>query len=168
MSGKSLASDASAMTRPRRPSSSSTHRYPRSARLNELLREVLAEELNLIDDERLLWVSITQVDVDSEMNHGTVYFDSMRGPEGDAEVDVLWAHFEGAPHAAERAEPSGCGLEVRGRPQRRTTDLTGLIRMWAAASERARTWIRSSTVRQRLIGRENGQVVGIGEQPESE
>ena len=86
MSGKSLASDASAMTRPRRPSSSSTHRYPRSARLNELLREVLAEELNLIDDERLLWVSITQVDVDSEMNHGTVYFDSMRGPEGDAEI----------------------------------------------------------------------------------
>jgi ribosome-binding factor A len=73
------------MTRPRRPSTS-THRYPRSARLNELLREVLAEELNLIDDERLEWVSITQVDVDSEMNHGTVYFDSMRGPDGDADI----------------------------------------------------------------------------------
>jgi ribosome-binding factor A len=42
--------------------------------------------LNLLDDERLEWVSITQVDVDSEMNHGTVYFDSMRGPEGDADI----------------------------------------------------------------------------------
>lgn len=82
------------MTRPRRPSHSShsTHRYPRSARLNELLREVLAEELNLIDDERLEWVSITQIDVDSEMNHATVFFDSMRGPDGDA--DILEAFAE--------------------------------------------------------------------------
>jgi ribosome-binding factor A len=74
------------MTRPRRPATSSTHRYPRSARLNELLREVLAEELDRIDDERLEWVSITQIDVDSEMNHATVFFDSMRGAAGDAEI----------------------------------------------------------------------------------
>ena len=73
------------MTRPRRPATS-THRYPRSARLNELLREVLAEELNLMDDERLELVSITQIDVDSEMNHAVVYFDSMRGQEGDDEI----------------------------------------------------------------------------------
>ena len=73
------------MTRPRRPANSA-HRYPRSARLNELLREVLAEELNLMDDERLELVSITQIDVDSEMNHAVVYFDSMRGPEGDDEI----------------------------------------------------------------------------------
>lgn len=73
------------MSRQRRPSSSS-HRYPRSARLNELLREVLAEELTLIDDERLELVSITQIDVDSEMNHATVYFDSLRGADGDEEI----------------------------------------------------------------------------------
>jgi ribosome-binding factor A len=51
-----------------------------------LLREVLAEEVAQIDDERLEWVSITQIDVDSEMNHATVYFDSMRGPDGDEEI----------------------------------------------------------------------------------
>ena len=73
------------MTRPRRPSNN-THRYPRSARLNELLREVLAEEVALIDDDRLDLVSITQIDVDSEMNHATVYFDSLRGAEGDTEI----------------------------------------------------------------------------------
>lgn len=73
------------MSRQRRPSSSS-HRYPRSARLNELLREVLAEELTLIDDERLELVTITQIDVDSEMNHATVFFDSLRGPDGDNEI----------------------------------------------------------------------------------
>lgn len=73
------------MSRQRRPTSGS-HRYPRSARLNELLREVLAEELTLIDDERLELVSITQIDVDSEMNHATVYFDSLRGADGDEEI----------------------------------------------------------------------------------
>jgi len=80
------------MSRQRRPSNSS-HRYPRSARLNELLREVLAEELTLIDDERLELVSITQIDVDSEMNHATVYFDSLRGPDGDDEIlEALLEH----------------------------------------------------------------------------
>ena len=43
------------------------HRYPRSARLNETLREVIAEELVRIDDDRLAFVTVTQIDVDS--NH---------------------------------------------------------------------------------------------------
>ena len=47
---------------------------------------MLAEELAQIDDERLEWVSITQIDVDSEMNHAVVYFDSMRGPDGDDDI----------------------------------------------------------------------------------
>ena len=51
-----------------------------------MLREVLAEELAQIDDDRLEWVSITQIDVDSEMNHAVVFFDSMRGPDGDADI----------------------------------------------------------------------------------
>jgi ribosome-binding factor A len=59
-------------------------RAERSARLSETLREVIAEELAKLDDERLSLVTITSVDVDSEMNHGTVYFDSLRGVEGDA------------------------------------------------------------------------------------
>lgn len=80
------------MTRPRRPSSN-THRYPRSARLNELLREVLADELAQIDDDRLEWVSITQIDVDSEMNHATVFFDSMRGADGDSEIGEAFAEY---------------------------------------------------------------------------
>ena len=42
------------------------HRYPRSARLNETLREVIAEELVRIDDERLAFVTVTQIDVDNE------------------------------------------------------------------------------------------------------
>ena len=79
------------MTRPSARSSKSrtpsrnatTHAYPRSARLGETLREVLADELVRIDDERLEFVTITRVDVDPEMNRGIVHFDSLSGEDGD-------------------------------------------------------------------------------------
>jgi ribosome-binding factor A len=74
------------MSRPRRSPAPSTHRYPRTARLNESLREVIAEELTRIDDERLDLVTITAIDVDAEMNRAIVFFDSLRGEEGDAEI----------------------------------------------------------------------------------
>ena len=63
-----------------------THRYPRTARLNESLREVIADELIRIDDERLAMVAITSIDVDPEMNRAIVYFDSLLGEEGDDEI----------------------------------------------------------------------------------
>jgi ribosome-binding factor A len=65
---------------------SGAHRYPRSARVSETIREILADELVLIGDERLELVSITKVDVDNELNRGIVYFDSLAGTEGDAEI----------------------------------------------------------------------------------
>jgi ribosome-binding factor A len=74
------------MSRPRRAAAPTQHRYPRTARLNESLREVLAEELTRIDDERLDMVTITSIDVDAEMNRAIVYFDSLLGEDGDAEI----------------------------------------------------------------------------------
>jgi len=69
------------------------HRYPRSARLNETLREVIAEELVKIDDERLEFVTVTAIDVDNEMNRAYVYFDSLAGEDGDAALlEALEAH----------------------------------------------------------------------------
>jgi ribosome-binding factor A len=50
------------------------------------LREVIAEELVKIDDERLDLVTVTAIDVDPEMNRAIVYFDSMFGEEGDEGV----------------------------------------------------------------------------------
>jgi ribosome-binding factor A len=76
-----------------RRSSSSGPRYPRSARLGETLREVIAEELVKIDDERLEFVTVTAIDVDNEMNRAIVYFDSLAGEEGDAPIrEVLEEH----------------------------------------------------------------------------
>ena len=74
------------MTRPRRTAAPSQHRYPRTARLNESLREVIAEALTRIDDERLDMVTITSIDVDPEMNRAIVYFDSLLGEDGDADI----------------------------------------------------------------------------------
>ena len=73
--------------------SSSGPRYPRSARLGETLREVIAEELVKIDDERLAFVTVTAIDVDNEMNRAIVYFDSLDGEDGDATIrEVLEEH----------------------------------------------------------------------------
>jgi ribosome-binding factor A len=76
------------MNRPRRGRrpSTSARPVPRTARLNELLRQIVAEELERIDDERLELVTITNVDVDRELNRAIVLFDSMRGPEGDGVI----------------------------------------------------------------------------------
>ena len=81
------------MTKPRRTAAPSTHRYPRTARLNESLREVIAEELIRIDDERLSLVTITAIDVDSEMNRATVFYDSLVGEDGDEEIVEALAQY---------------------------------------------------------------------------
>ena len=73
----------------RRPKPSRTdtrRRFARTARLSETLREVIADELNKIDDYRLGFVTITSVDVDSEMNRGIVYYDSIQGADGDEQI----------------------------------------------------------------------------------
>ena len=62
------------------------HRYPRSARVGETLREIIAEELVRIDDERLEFVTVTGIEVDNELNRARVFFDSLAGEEGDDEI----------------------------------------------------------------------------------
>ena len=69
------------------------HSYSRADRLSVSVQEVVADELVRIDDERLEFVTITRVDVDTEMNRGIVYFDSLTGEEGDgAIIDALNEH----------------------------------------------------------------------------
>ncbi len=77
----------------RQPKGGSSHGYPRTARLSEVLREVIGDELTRIDDERLDLVTITAIDVDPEMNRAIVYFDSMFGEEGDEGVIMALNEF---------------------------------------------------------------------------
>lgn len=62
------------------------HSYPRAARISETVREVIADELVRIDDDRLMLVTVTSVEVDAEMNRGIVYYDSLQGVEGDEQI----------------------------------------------------------------------------------
>ncbi|MEO6571108.1 MAG: 30S ribosome-binding factor RbfA [Ilumatobacteraceae bacterium] len=69
------------------------HRYPRSARVGETLREIIAEELVRIDDDRLEFVTVTGIEVDNELNRAHVYFDSLAGEDGDdGIIEGLNAH----------------------------------------------------------------------------
>jgi ribosome-binding factor A len=61
-------------------------KYSRSARVGSTLQEIIAEELVLIDDERLSFVSVTGIDVDPELNRAIVFFDSLAGEEADEEI----------------------------------------------------------------------------------
>ena len=60
--------------------------YPRTARLNRLVQEILGDALERIDDPRLELVTVTDVVVDPDMRHAKVFYDSLQGEEGDAEV----------------------------------------------------------------------------------
>lgn len=62
--------------------------YPRTARLNQLFQEILAEELERIDDERLELVTVMSVDVDADLHRAIVYVDSLGGEDDDEQVLV--------------------------------------------------------------------------------
>ena len=65
--------------------------YPRTARLNELCQQIVADELRLIDDERLELVTITFTRVDRDMSRALVLFTALGEDEADAK-EALEAH----------------------------------------------------------------------------
>jgi ribosome-binding factor A len=68
----------------RRTTGRSTARsYPRTARLNELLREIVADELERIDDDRLMLLTVVSVSVEADLRRAAVFYDNLEGPEGD-------------------------------------------------------------------------------------
>jgi ribosome-binding factor A len=60
-------------------SSGSHHPYPRSARVNQILREVISDELMRITDvdERLGLLTVTGVETTPDMRQAMVFFDSL-------------------------------------------------------------------------------------------
>lgn len=62
----------------------SQRQYPRTARVGELVREILGDELERIDDDRLELVTVTHVQVDPDLRHALVEFSSLGEREDDA------------------------------------------------------------------------------------
>lgn len=61
-------------------------RYPRIARVNELVREVLAEELERLGDPSLGFLTVTGVDVTGDLRQATVYYSVLGSSEAHEEA----------------------------------------------------------------------------------
>ena len=100
-------------------------KYPRTARVNEVMLEVLADELERMSDPRLELVTLTGVDVTRELAYATVYYSTLAAaaasePEGVAERagDALTAatpHLRGFPLTL-RKTPGSKFIRAAGRP----------------------------------------------------
>lgn len=62
------------------------NRYPRTARVNELVREVLADQLERMSDPRLGITTITGVEVTGDLRHATVYYTVLGNDEQHAKT----------------------------------------------------------------------------------
>jgi ribosome-binding factor A len=65
-----------------------SHRYPRTARINHVIQEVVADELERIDDDRLGLLTVTGVQVDPDLRHAVVWLSSL----SSAGEEVLGKH----------------------------------------------------------------------------
>ena len=68
------------------------HNYERTDRVAGLVREIVATELERIDDERLFLLSVTGVDVDRELARAIVWFDVLNEEDLPEVVIALEEH----------------------------------------------------------------------------
>ena len=77
----------------RPPHRGGTRSYPRTARINEVMREVIADELERIGDERLGLLTITGISVDPDLLHATVWVSALTVHGGvEAVSEALGEH----------------------------------------------------------------------------
>jgi ribosome-binding factor A len=87
-----------------------TKRYPRTARLNEVVQEVVASELERLSDPRLEMVTITGVEVKNDLSTATVFYSALNSNSDDAAKALAKA----APHLR---GVLGKGMRVRQVPE---------------------------------------------------
>lgn len=66
-----------------RRSSGTARDYPRTARLNQLLQEIVAEEIERLDDERLGFFTVVGVEVDPDLRHAVVWYTALGSGDDD-------------------------------------------------------------------------------------
>lgn len=77
------------MTKRQRNSRSASKRhYPRTARLNALLQQIVADYFERVDDEDLGFMTITGVDVDNDLNVAQIFI-SVLGDDPSEEGDAI-------------------------------------------------------------------------------
>jgi ribosome-binding factor A len=67
----------------------SARQYPRTARLNHLVHEIVAEEVERLDDERLGFITVVGVEVEPDMRRAIVWYTTL--DDRDTDDDLLEA-----------------------------------------------------------------------------
>ncbi len=67
-------------------------KYDRTDRVSGLVREIVASEIERIDDQRLFLLSVTGVDVDRELAHATVWFHVSEDDDLEDITEALEVH----------------------------------------------------------------------------
>ncbi|MBN2622716.1 MAG: 30S ribosome-binding factor RbfA [Acidimicrobiales bacterium] len=70
-------------------SSGTARHYPRTARLNHLIQEIVAEEIELLDDDRLGFLTVVGVEVEPDLRRAVVWYTTL--DESEAGTDVVEA-----------------------------------------------------------------------------
>jgi ribosome-binding factor A len=63
--------------------------FPRTARLNHLVQEIVAEEIELLDDDRLGLFTVVAVDVEPDLRRATVFYTSLSAATSPVENDEV-------------------------------------------------------------------------------
>src|SRR3712207_1752556 len=82
---------AKAARHARRRDIPSSRPYARMARVNELCHQIVAEEIERLDDERLDLVTVTHVAIDPDLRRGVIDITALGGDDAAA-VEVLEEH----------------------------------------------------------------------------
>lgn len=114
------------------------HRYPRTARVNEVLIEIIAEELNRLSDPRLELVTLTGAEVSTDLAYATLYYSALDlsgGPQTEERTKATSAALHKATPHLRRV----LGRQVRWR---NTPALTFKVDPSLAAGQRIEELIR--------------------------
>ena len=69
-----------------------SRRYPRTARVNEVVLETLADEVERLSDPRLGFVTLTGVEVSPDLRHATVFYSVLGTEEQHEQTGVALRH----------------------------------------------------------------------------
>jgi len=100
---------------------SSPRKFPRTARVNEVMLEVLADELERMSDPRLELVTFTGVKVTRDLSYATVYYSTLGATVAP---DTPTTFAENAADALRKAAPHLRGVVGRQMRIRQVPSLT--------------------------------------------
>ena len=86
--------------------------FPRTARLNHLIHEIVAEEIERLDDDRLGLFTVVAVEVTGDLRQATVWYSSLPS-DGDRDAAPDTPEVVEALEEARRAIQAAIGRQAR-------------------------------------------------------